>query len=1054
MKTIDEIKATWDIDKHTFENKELGGLQAFVQDFMECKDLLGLKLGYESTPNEKRKFEFTKEKNKDGSKNRADFVIFIKGEEIVIPVEVEKHTNIQGGEYQIFKYQKDWQKAYGILTDGFHWRFYNNNLYKEFSLHAMLDDPSQLKTFWADYLKEDNYYLTFFEKTGQLSLFKKEESLKIDENRELFFRDITALIKQFKDKLGIVGYLEEQGTVDSDKKATEISYAYFIQFILYKSLVDNCYTQFQQEFEDRISNIHNCLKNKAYHGITAQIYGISKFISNELYKPFNKEQQFINEKLDTVLRKANVMLEEVTLWLDIIVFIKKYNFENMRNEIFGYIYENYLKELYEEKKKGQYFTDPAVVNFMLEQIGYNKTTINKRWLNDGEIAELSICDPSCGSGTFLYSAVDQLIGALYDNTKRSCKNIEELINRDIYGLDIAEFPLYLAEMGILMRMLPLIINEKYNNPIEKKIKLFKTKDSISEFTHIGISAINFGEKNLEKGQLSLFNIKKLDLGYRSYVRDENDLADMKKSVIPPRKRFDFVIGNPPYICYNECCNQQMLFTQAIKEKILSMGNVYGVNLNTVPDRQKPYPPKPNLYAFFIALGIALLKDNGKMAYIIPQTLLTAIDLDVLRYHLSKYSTIEKIITFSGQMFIGRGVKGKRPVATSSLILILKRKLPTKSHKVEIINYKSYENKNGIDFKAYLRSNEYETKSIKQTELLEEIANWNYITKPAINQKILQVYKKSASSIKEYRLSLDNYDTLQFDKGLVFDKSKLTIKKTDWQIIKKPNLNVTKIALVENFIEEKEIKIPAGSQGLKLFKNKYKIVWSYMNRDKFYFSDHKIMIDFNWVIISSDLKSEILFLLAIFNSYLSNYIINTLFKIPNEKDILLGVRAVKEFIRIPKISVENQHIKDEIINQTQELLDLEDYKLSDFVDFTNVSLQKFDNYKVNKDSLILIKDNKEFSLKIKNVSKVEYIDKVLKQNYSDKQLINCQEIHLTKLKNLNIIDTGKQNQIKNYIDDLVFALYFETPIKNIGLDEAENVKNLCLQNEFYRYINPK
>ena len=30
-------------------------------------------------------------------------------------------------------------------------------------------------------------------------------------------------------------------------------------------------------------------------------------------------------------------------------------------------------------------------------------------------------------------------------------------------------------------MLPLIINEKYNNPIDKKIKVFKTRDSISEF---------------------------------------------------------------------------------------------------------------------------------------------------------------------------------------------------------------------------------------------------------------------------------------------------------------------------------------------------------------------------------------------------------------------------------------------------------------------------------------------------------------------------------------------------------------------------------------------
>lgn len=58
---------------------------------------------------------------------------------------------------------------------------------------------------------------------------------------------------------------------------------------------------------------------------------------------------------------------------------------------------------------------------------------------------------------------------------------EKLINENVFGLDIAEFPSFLAEMNILMHMLPLIITEKYNNSIDQKIKIFKTNDSISEF---------------------------------------------------------------------------------------------------------------------------------------------------------------------------------------------------------------------------------------------------------------------------------------------------------------------------------------------------------------------------------------------------------------------------------------------------------------------------------------------------------------------------------------------------------------------------------------------
>jgi type I restriction-modification system DNA methylase subunit len=311
--------------------------------------------------------------------------------------------------------------------------------------------------------------------------------------------------------------LAEKGTPDSDKKATEISYAYFIQFILYKNLVDNCFGKFNEEFDIRISNIYNCLKNKAYQGITSQIYGISHFISDKLYKPFNKEQEFINQKLHEVLCKADVMLEEVTLWLDIVVFIKKYNFANLKNEIFGFIYENYLKELYEETNKGQYFTDPAVVNFMLDEIGYTPKEIQKLY-DKKELDKLSIIDPSCGSGTFLYSAVHRIVETLFDGSEDKSKIIEEIVNNNIFGLDIAEFPLYLAEMNILMRLLPIIVNENYNNPIDKKIKIFKTQDSISEFMDTGIKANSETfENEVIQGtqQKSLFQSQILDLSYKA-----------------------------------------------------------------------------------------------------------------------------------------------------------------------------------------------------------------------------------------------------------------------------------------------------------------------------------------------------------------------------------------------------------------------------------------------------------------------------------------------------------------------------------------------------------
>ena len=1049
MKTIQDLKEIWNKDKEAFKSKELGGLQTFVADVFNCNELFDLKQGLESTKNEDRNNEFIKENRKNS--RSADIVIFYKGNEIVIPVEVERYCNIENGVKQLADYQNDYQKAYGILTDGYEWRFYNNTIYKRFTIEDFFNSPSMIKTFWEDYLKEENYYLNFFEKTEQLKFDFIEETYRVEDNKELFFEDITNLIKRFKDKLGIVGYLQEKGAPNSDKKATEIAYAYFIQFILYKNLVDNSYTyndnsykDFKNEFDTRIANIYNCLKNKAYQGITSQIYGISHFISDKLYKPFNKEQEFINQKLQEVLCKADVVLEEITLWLDIIVFIKKYNFSNMKNEIFGYIYENYLKELYEENNKGQYFTDPAVVNFMLDEIGYTTKEIKKLY-EKKQLDKLSIIDPSCGSGTFLYSAVYRIVEALFDGTEKRSKEIEDIINNNIFGLDIAEFPLYLAEMNILMRMLPIIFNEDYTNPIDKKIKIFKTQDSISEFMDTGISSKINNRVNEETGQISLFEPSVLDLTYSSYIRDEDDLKEMKESMRPPRRRFDFVIGNPPYIGYNECCKQKMLFTQM---KEIQMSNIYGVNLNTVPNRKKSYSPKPNLYSFFIALGTGLLKPNGKICYIIPQTILTSNDLDVLRYYLSKDFTIEKIITFSGKLFIGRGLKGKKPVATSSLIFIVSKKTPLDSNTVEIVNFKK-NNECQVEDIINSRGNNKITKKILQKTLFEQLDNWNFITKSETEVALEREYLKNSITIEEYRNTLPNYDWIQFDKGLVFKDCDFNITGTGYRIIDVSNN--CKPMLTSFYIDNSNLTIPDGSQGLGIYKNKYKIIASYTN-PKWYYSSEPIMIRSNWIIISSEDKNNILLLFSLLNSSLNKFMINYYAKNENEKILIASIKTVKQFIRIPKMSNKNIFIYDTILNQTKLLLNSEENFIKDYFDFANFTIQNIDDYSFDNNNLVLYRNNDTYKLKINDESKIKSIKSVLDNKYKDNEKLINKSINLTELKNLIVIDFDYQKYLKDYIDDLVFILYFNISIDKNIIDNHEKIHEICSKNEYYSLIH--
>ena len=817
--TINDLRRTWAENANDYQNKEIGGIHNFINMVLQCPQLFNLKLKVKRSDTS---CSYTHDT--DGAPNgRPDFVIYID-KEIAIPVEAKRYTHINEGEKQLFRYQLDWCKnaRYGILTDGYTWRFYNNTASRELNLDDLLNTPQKFTDFWQDYTKPEKYYLSFFDSRGQDSLLSLEDNISVEHNRGIFFDDITKLIDKFKNKLDLAGYFTDLEPKERQKKATELSYAYLIQFILYKTLVDNAYAAFSDEFALRTEQIYRALKARSYSAVLNQISGISNTISQHIYHPFSSEQSLIEQKIRNVLMLPQQEISDISLWLDIIIFIRRYDFSSIKNDIFGFIYENYLKDLYEEQQKGQYFTDPAVVNFMLDEIGFTTDYIQKEYQNfrnsKNKEMRLSLIDPSCGSGTFLYSAVDRIIDALDDNSENMSMFIKNLVNGNIFGLDIAEFPLYLAEMSILMRMLPLIVNQRYNNPVDKKIKVFKTNDSISEFMDTGIIAGDIVRAKNEN-QLDLFS-ERQNLGYQSYIRDEDDLREMKTS-LQKRTRFDFVIGNPPYIGYNECCRQKALFTELIRERKMFMNNIYGINLHSIPGHPKKSPPKPNLYAFFMALGLGLLKDKAVISYIIPQTLLNAEAFDVLRYHLAKFTTIDKIITFAGNMFIGRGIHQNKPVATSSLIFVVRRKKPSARHKVKVIRYQNYDNDGS--FGAYLSSERKTTASVLQSELLKKAGNWNflqYLGNLGII-KFCQQYEKNAGLSQYY-----NHDEAQqefnsafyFDIGYNIDESNLSPQE-DGFLYPKINEQFYNILQARGYYpEDRPIKLLKNNQGLKLLNS--------------------------------------------------------------------------------------------------------------------------------------------------------------------------------------------------------------------------------------------
>jgi hypothetical protein len=176
------------------------------------------------------------------------------------------------------------------------------------------------------------------------------------------------------------------------------------------------------------------------------------------------------------------------------------------------------------------------------------------------------------------------------------------------------------------------------------------------------------------------------------------------------------------------------------------------------------------------------------------------------------------------------------------------------------------------------------------------------------------------------------------------------------------------------------------------------------------------------------------------------------RIANEDklSLLLGVRVVKRFVRVPKITKDNQFIKNRIIELTEELLELEKATLADLVNFSGVMAQKFDSASVESNYLVLKRGKKETKLSIK---KDEGLVKKIVGGESEELKLDFEgkEISLSELMSAPAIDFGKQRTIKDHIDNLVFTLYFNVDIPKNKLNKPETIKKLCQKNRFYKQI---
>ncbi|MHA1667385.1 MAG: Eco57I restriction-modification methylase domain-containing protein [Candidatus Heimdallarchaeaceae archaeon] len=431
-------------------------------------------------------------------------------------------------------------------------------------------------------------------------------------------------------------------------------------------------------------------KKQKYKSVINFAFNNAKNLYSHFYEPGILDWYIAGDgELDRILNRI--------LWI-----LNQFDFSDVNQDILGNLYEKYLPKE-ERKELGEFYTPVQIINYILDSIGYKGQNIRGK----------KTLDPACGSGGFLIQATKRLIKSFLDLFgKKSIKELSpseaneilvEIID-SLVGWDINPFACHIAEMNILFQLIDLIKVAKDEPSFKfKRINIFHT-DSLFE----PIS------KNAKKTLDDYFRINER---VKIYANEQKQITRLKET------KYDFVIGNPPYVHLTSIPNELYL--------------IYKTNYPNVAIG------RTDLYILFLKLGLDLLKARGKLGFIVSDQFLIKKAGEGIKEEFLKKTKILEITDF--QKF------GQFLDATNYTAIIIVEKCLNKIERNEnevIYNYLKEEIPNALEI---LRNKtlvpEITTLKLSQKHLNSK-EKWKYETSidDPIISKILNSSSKTLSSL--------------------------------------------------------------------------------------------------------------------------------------------------------------------------------------------------------------------------------------------------------------------------------------------------------------------
>jgi len=266
---------------------------------------------------------------------------------------------------------------------------------------------------------------------------------------------------------------------------------------------------------------------------------------------------------------------------ELVNILQQYDFSKL-GDIIGPIFERLIPQD-ERHNLGQYFTNPDVVDIILK--------FCLRYEDD------KVLDPACGAGTFLVRA--------YQHKKLMNQRLEhEDILNTLWGNDIAKFPAHLSTINLAIR--DLSVDKNYPNILQE----------------------------------DFFNLLSTEGGFELSPKSRKAIAkrlDLKEKEVPYPRRFDCVVGNPPYTRQEEMAEiapEIKEYKQGIIDKALKDNT--GRTIAEISRRA-------GIHAYFFVHGTKFLKDGGRFGFIVSNSWL---DVDygkgLQEFFLNNYKIIAVI----------------------------------------------------------------------------------------------------------------------------------------------------------------------------------------------------------------------------------------------------------------------------------------------------------------------------------------------------------------------------------------------------------------------------